>query len=180
MSERPAPRPDCPSEPGPGATRRDFLKLAWGALGTAAAVGAGYVTLRFLASRVGQGDFGGPVTAGLIDDFPPGTVTPFPAGQFYLVRGDDGGFLALYRKCTHLDCVVLWDEEGRRFHCPCHGSRFEPDGAVLNPPAPRPLARFPVTFGDGKVIVDTGALIERPTVGPDEIAYPTPEPGVTP
>jgi cytochrome b6-f complex iron-sulfur subunit len=162
--------------------RRDFLKLVWGALATGTAVGVGYIGLRFLASRVGQGDFGGPVTAGPVEDFPPGTVTPFVNGQFYLVRQPDGGFLALYRKCTHLDCVVLWDEAAGRFHCPCHGSLFEPDGRVLNPPAPRPLVRFPITFEDGKVVVDTGTLIERAATSPEDAAYPTPTagPGATP
>ncbi len=152
--------------------RRDFLKLAWGTLATATGLGLGYIGLRFLGSRVGEGDFGGPVTAGRVDDFPPGTVTPVSSGQFYLVRGEDGGFLALYRKCTHLDCVVLWEEAEGRFQCPCHGSVFQPDGDVLNPPAPRPLARFPVTFEDGKVIVDTGALIERVAVGPEDVVFP--------
>jgi len=161
-------------------SRRDFLTLAWGTLASAAALGAGYISLRFLTSRVGEGDFGGPITAGLVTDFPPGTVTPFNSGQFYLVRGEDGGFLALYRKCTHLDCVVLWDEIGRSFHCPCHGSQFTADGNVLNAPAPRPLARFAVIFEDGKVIVDTGALFERGIVGPEDVVYPPPEPTSVP
>lgn len=159
--------------------RRDFLKLAWGTLATTAGLGLGYISLRFLGSRVGEGTFGGPVTAGRIDDFPPGTVTLVSSGQFFLVRGEDGGFLALYHKCTHLDCVVLWEEAEGRFQCPCHGSVFQMDGAVLNPPAPRPLAHFPISFEDGKVIVDTGALTERAAVGADDIAYP-PAPTSTP
>lgn len=157
--------------------RRDFLRLAWGVLGGLAAAGAGFIGLRFLTSRATEDAFGGVIEAGRLADFPPGSVTPFPAGRFYLVRLADGGLLALHRRCTHLACVVLWDAEAGRFNCPCHGSEFQPDGAVLNPPAPRPLVRFPVIVEGDTVSVDTGTPIERDRTGPQDVVYP-PEQGV--
>ncbi len=156
--------------------RRDFLGLAWGGVTLLAALGSGYVGLRFLSSQVEDSAFGTVITAGLVADFPPGSVTAFNNGRFYLVRGADGGFLALYHKCTHLACVVLWHEAEGQFYCPCHGSRFEADGKVLNRPATRSLHRFPVTIEDGDVLVDTGTPITHEEIGPDEIVYP-PEAG---
>lgn len=156
--------------------RRDFLGLAWGGAALLAALGSGYVGLRYLASQVEDSAFGKVISAGLVDDFPPNSVTAFNNGRFYLVRRADGGFLALYHKCTHLACVVLWHESEGQFYCPCHGSRFEADGKVLNRPATRSLHRFPVTIEDGDVRVDTGTPITHETIGPDEIAYP-PEAG---
>jgi cytochrome b6-f complex iron-sulfur subunit len=153
-------------------SRRNFLKVAWGSAG-ALALGEGlFVGLKFLSPRVVAGEFGGVFNAGPADSFPAGSVTPFEAGRFYVVRLHDGGFLAVYRRCTHLGCAVPYDPEQGRFVCPCHGSAFELDGDVLNPPAPRPLDLFTLTIDDdGSVLIDTGSPIERDRVDPAHIVY---------
>jgi len=46
---------------------------------------------------------------------------------------------ALRAECTHLGCLVAEDEGSRGFVCPCHGSRYAPDGTVLQGPAPRAM-----------------------------------------
>jgi nucleotide-binding universal stress UspA family protein/nitrite reductase/ring-hydroxylating ferredoxin subunit len=53
---------------------------------------------------------------------------------------DQNGDLQLRSaKCTHLGCTVGWNPAEETFDCPCHGSRFAPDGSVVNGPAARPL-----------------------------------------
>jgi len=47
---------------------------------------------------------------------------------------------ALNAECTHLGCVVPWDEFQKKFICPCHGSQYDSSGMVLRGPAPHSLA----------------------------------------
>lgn len=152
-------------------SRRAFLKALWGAAGALAIGEAVGISLTFLAPKSGEGEFGGVITAGQVDDFPPGSVTPFNEGRFYLVRLPDSGFVALYRKCTHLGCAVPWDAEQGQFVCPCHGSAFEMSGDVLNPPAPRPLDQFPVEIVNGNIQVDTRSPVQRDSSDPVQAAY---------
>ena len=158
-------------------SRRDFLGLSWRVAAAFAAGQAACFGLRFLASRKTEGDFGEVITAGIVEDFPLGTITPFDAQHFFLVRFEDGGFIALHTKCTHLACAVTWNERTGRFVCPCHGSEFDQHGDVINPPAPTPLDRFPVAIDDeGRVQVDTRQPITRDSVSEETIIYPPPEP----
>jgi Rieske Fe-S protein len=56
-------------------------------------------------------------------------------------RDEDGRVMAVSPTCTHLWCRVAWNEAERSWDCPCHGSRFAPDGAVIEGPAVSDLER---------------------------------------
>jgi cytochrome b6-f complex iron-sulfur subunit len=153
-------------------SRRDFLKIAWAFFGGVAALETAGIFLAYLQPRLTEGEFGSVITAGLVDDFPLNSVTHIPNGRFYVVRVGDGGFLAVYHRCTHLGCTVPWDAAAQKFICPCHNSQFDQQGAVENPPAPRPLDLFGVTIEDGNVKVDTGNLAQRQSYDTAQAVYP--------
>jgi nitrite reductase/ring-hydroxylating ferredoxin subunit len=54
-------------------------------------------------------------------------------------RAPDGRLLRLSAACTHMGCIVQWNTAGKSWDCPCHGSRFTPEGSVMHGPAIRPL-----------------------------------------
>ena len=63
--------------------------------------------------------------------------------------------------CTHLGCLVEWEEATQQFHCPCHDGRFDQFGEVLSGPPPVPLEQIPVQVQGDKVIVGETRVKKR-------------------
>lgn len=55
--------------------------------------------------------------------------------------------------CTHLGCIVSWDETKKEIVCPCHAGIFDVEGKVLGGPPPRPLPGYEVRVTDGKIFI---------------------------
>jgi cytochrome b6-f complex iron-sulfur subunit len=156
-----------------GISRRDFFGLAWKGLGILAAFEIAAMVVSYLFSGKNR-NFTTPkqlLEAGPVDSFGKGTATAFMGGRFYLARQQDGGFIALSLRCTHLGCSISWEENKKRFICPCHSSAFDISGEVLNPPAARALDYYPVLIENGVVKVDIGTLKERKTFRKDQLIY---------
>lgn len=148
----------------PSTSRRSVLSMIWIGLAAAALVEIGWLVLTFFRPRKPKTDnekMGLEIQAGPADHFKPNTVTAFPRGQFYLACLQDGGFLALSRRCTHLGCTVPWDETAHQFVCPCHSSVFDIKGEAIKTPASRPLDLFRVRIENNIVLVDTTDRIKR-------------------
>jgi nitrite reductase/ring-hydroxylating ferredoxin subunit len=82
-----------------------------------------------------------PADASSADEVPAGEarVVRSGAGKIGVFRDEAGGVHGVSLRCTHLGCLVRFNDAERSWDCPCHGSRFDVDGAVLAGPATRPL-----------------------------------------
>ncbi len=155
-------------------SRRSFLNKLWLLIGGLAFAELIVMIFAFFKpARPETGNSGGEsiITAGPVENFEPGTVTAFVTGKFYLARLEDGGFLAMSRRCTHLSCTVPWVSAEKKFICPCHSSEFDIRGDVANPPAPRALDLYAIEIRNNVLRVDTGKLEKRSVFVADQVTY---------
>ena len=154
--------------------RRAFLNKLWKGLAILASLEFSAVIFGFLFSGKGEKKSYTPkrlIEAGPVNSFAVNSVTVFRGGRFYLTRLKDGGFIALSIRCTHLGCSVEWEEEKKRFICPCHSSAFEMNGDVQNPPAPKALDYYPIMIEKGIIKVDVGTKLVRRRFNQEQIVY---------
>jgi cytochrome b6-f complex iron-sulfur subunit len=94
---------------------------------------------------------------GFAQQFPVNAFTFLPERKLYIFR-DRVGIKALSGICTHLGCTVNKSTEG--FICPCHGSRYDLEGAVFHGPAQRNLEWYKVEqSSEGQLLVDTNKKV---------------------
>ncbi len=144
--------------PGTNISRRELFSYAWGAAIALFLAETGGIILVFSMPRFKEGEFGGRFEVGRVERFDEGSVTLAREGRFFLVR-QGGEFTALYQVCTHLGCLLRWDEDNQVYSCPCHGAKFAKDGTYVSGPPPRSMDRFAVEVVDGRLVVDTGQRI---------------------
>ena len=60
----------------------------------------------------------------------------------YVTDAGNGEWSVFSRTCSHLGCLVRWDENKESFLCPCHGAIFDKTGAVIAGPPPEPLQKL--------------------------------------
>ena len=68
-----------------------------------------------------------------------GKVIEYRGAKAAAYRDTDGAIMVRSATCTHMGCLVAWNDGERTWDCPCHGSRFTPEGSVISGPAEDPL-----------------------------------------
>jgi Rieske Fe-S protein len=129
--------------------RRDFLATAAGAAGLVAISGCGDGEYTGIAAVVIPRDLPLPQDEGVVVANFSGLATDgflVKVASFYAAkRTGPASFEAYSMACTHEGCLTEI-VNGARFECPCHGSRFDNNGAVIEGPATRPLQILPTSY----------------------------------
>ena len=88
------------------------------------------------------GDYVTPSDVNSPDKIAPGAGAVIREGlkKLAIYRDQDGTLHKHSAVCTHLGCLVAWNDTEKSWDCPCHGSRFDPLGKVIAGPALTPLA----------------------------------------
>lgn len=89
---------------------------------------------------------------------PDGAIRILPsaaADPIYILATGTGEYRAVSPICTHRGCTV--DVQGARLVCPCHGSTYDREGAVLRGPAERALTRYTVVREGDTLVIELGS-----------------------
>jgi Rieske Fe-S protein len=73
-----------------------------------------------------------------------GGILSTAEGKVAVCRDRAGSIHSCSAVCTHLGCDVAWNHAEQTWDCPCHGSRFSPEGKVINGPAVTDLSWRPI------------------------------------
>ncbi|MBW4650931.1 MAG: cytochrome b6-f complex iron-sulfur subunit [Kastovskya adunca ATA6-11-RM4] len=154
----------------PDMGRRQFMNLLTFGTITGTALGALYPVVKYFVPP-STGGAGGGVTAKdalgnniVVSDF----LANHNAGDRTLAQGLKGDPTYIVVKedesianyginavCTHLGCVVPWNNSENKFMCPCHGSQYDSTGKVVRGPAPLSLALVHATVTEDDNIAFT-------------------------
>lgn len=152
----------------PEISRRDFVTLTIGVLGTVMVVSIGLPAVAYSLGpglKISKSDAWVPV--GKVEDFPQGTPTPVSFTRtkvngwektvnsygVYVVKPAEGDPYVLSNICTHLSCRVTWKEDENIYFCPCHDGQFDIQGQVVDGPPPHPLKEYETKIEDGTLYI---------------------------
>ncbi len=141
--------------PEPGKARlgrRNFLGKVLAGCGAAFGLEVGYAGFKLMATKpVGERK---PVNLSL-SQLPENSRTTvlYGGNKVEVIRDDKGAITALSMVCTHLGCLVIWKEENKTYHCPCHDAYFDEAGGVISGPPSQPLEEIPVSVSGNTVTI---------------------------
>jgi len=145
-------------EPGHDISRRGFVKyvlLGFSALATAG--GALTPIVAYLwPPKVGAAQASGRVAVAATADLTVGQGQVFSVNNkpVLVIHTADDEFKAVSATCTHLGCIVFWNEQRRVIACPCHEAYFNTNGAVISGPPPAPLEVYRVQIAADQIYVE--------------------------
>lgn len=152
-------------------SRRNFLAIATGAIGTVIGVvmaipAVAYVVGPALQRRTTQNwirlgptskvEIGTPTLFKTIVESQTGWIITEEELSVYVLTEDGREYITLSNICTHLGCRVRWIADQEHYFCPCHNAAFTKIGSVESGPPPRPLDRYETKVEDEQLYILLG------------------------
>ena len=133
--------------------RRKFLTTFLAFFSSATLISFLYPVVRFLAPAKAVAE--AQKLAFNKSDIPVGSAKNdvYDGTPIVIIHRQGKGYIALSRVCTHLGCLVSYDQIQKSLICPCHAGKFTLDGNVVTGPAPKPLPSLPIKVEAEKVVV---------------------------
>jgi cytochrome b6-f complex iron-sulfur subunit len=134
-------------------TRRKFLNLASAVLGSTAIVSFAYPFIRSLLPPTWQTKLKKMTVKK--EDVPAGKTKEIIVNNtpVIIINRSEKGYIALSRVCTHLGCLVEYDNANKRLVCPCHAGIYDLEGNVVSGLPPKPLTEFPLKLEGENIVV---------------------------
>jgi len=146
-------------EVGQPVSRRGLFKyvlLAFSALATAGGVLTPIIAYLWPPKQASAAG-GGRVQIAATEDLPEGTGEVYSVNNKpVLVIHTAEGYRALSAICTHLGCILFWNEQREVIACPCHEAYFSTNGAVISGPPTSALEEYRLVVEDGEIYVEGG------------------------
>lgn len=147
--------------------RRSFLQIVTAFIGGLVSLAAGIPLIGFAISPAWKKGESQWVDVGTVDRLKSsrfkkvnytftakdGWVKATKKRSVYVTDVGNGEWSVFSRTCSHLGCLVRWDESKESFLCPCHGAVFDKEGAVVAGPPPEPLQKLEVKVENGLLYV---------------------------
>ncbi len=148
--------------------RREQLFLLWAVSATVLLIlGVGALVILALPRSPTR------ITLGRVEAFSPGSVRlvnlpenfvdpeaiSIAAPKVWVVRHEDGAFVALYARTSVHGNPVQWEPESKHLTDAQLGNKWDRDVRYLEGPDQRDLDRFPVTVENGQVVIDLHLVI---------------------
>lgn len=163
------------TDASPRDTRRRFLSVVCGFLGTIAAAAVAVPIVGFIltpllrvspskwrsVTSVDNVKVGETIEVNFLDSSPLAWSGITAKTAAWLRRESETEFIAFSVNCSHLGCPVRWLPDAELFMCPCHGGVYYKDGKVASGPPPHALFRYQTRVENGNVEIFTSGI---PTV----------------
>jgi len=135
--------------------RREFINAILGVGGIGGLASVFYPVFQFLIPPENTEPHVSSLKVGAVDEFPINSskIIRFGRVPIILIRSESNIFKALEATCTHLDCIVQYNQERKQIICACHNGIYDLTGKNISGPPPKPLATYTVSIIDAQVVI---------------------------